>query len=135
MVNINLRGPLQVLKGIRSRFGKESSVVFLSSVAANKGSYDPLYSMVKGGINSLVKSLAVELQPTIRVNAIAPSLVEDSPVYHRMTSDFREKHLNATLSKRLLRPEECGEAILFLIQSQHINGQVIHINGGQYFGN
>ena len=79
-------------------------------------------------------TLARELSPEVRVNALAPSLISDSPVFERMTPDFRSKHLNATLNKRLLLPEECAHTIWFLLNQEHITGQIIHLNGGQYFG-
>lgn len=134
MFNIHVIGPIYFIKAIRKKMKKDSSIIFISSVAAYKGSYDPTYATVKGALNSLTRTLAKELSPTTRVNAIAPSLIEGSPVHKRMTPDFEEKHLNATLNKRLLQPKECAETILFLLRNKHITGQIIHLNGGQYFG-
>jgi 3-oxoacyl-[acyl-carrier protein] reductase len=134
MFGIHVLGPIYFIQAVQDKLNDGASIIFVSSVAAYKGSYDPTYATVKGAINSLTRTLAKELSPKIRVNAIAPSLVEGSPVFKRMTSDFKEKHLNATLNKRLLQPEECAETILFLLRNQHITGQIIHLNGGQYFG-
>jgi NAD(P)-dependent dehydrogenase (short-subunit alcohol dehydrogenase family) len=61
-------------------------------------------------------------------------LVEDSPVFNGMTADFKEKHINNTLNKRLATADDCAAAISFLLTQEHITGQAIHINGGQYFG-
>jgi len=135
MMDIHLKGPIFLIKNIKNKIRENGSVILVSSVAANLGSYDPLYSTFKGGVNSMVKTLAREFKGKIRVNAISPSLIADSTVYHRMTEDFRLKHQNSTLSKRLLQPGEVAGAIFFLVENEHINGQIIHINGGQYFGN
>lgn len=134
MFSIHVTGPLLMIQALQDKFTKGAAIIFISSVAAYKGSYDPTYATVKGAINAMTRTLARELSPHVRVNAIAPSLVVDSPVYDRMTPDFREKHLNSTLNKRLLRPEECANSIWFLLSNQHITGQIIHLNGGQYFG-
>lgn len=134
MFGIHVTGPLWLIKKLQDKFNPGASIIFTSSVAAYKGSYDPCYATVKGATNALTRTLARELSPKIRVNAIAPSLVSNSPVFERMTPDFRAKHLNATLNKRLLLPEECADTAWFLINQDHITGQIIHLNGGQYFG-
>ena len=93
------------------------------------------YAASKGAIISLTKALAVELAVfNINVNAIAPGLVKDSPVYNRMTQDFREVHINASLTKTLLTEEELTDMFITLISQKNLNGQIIHLNGGQYFG-
>jgi 3-oxoacyl-[acyl-carrier protein] reductase len=136
MLGVHLIGPINLLQALKQQLKPGGAIVFISSVAAYKGSYDPMYAMVKGGVLSLTRTLAVELGKSgIRVNCIAPGLVEDSPVFNRMTPDFREKHINNTLNKKLASPHDCAEAIYFLLTQTHITGQVLHINGGQFFGN
>lgn len=134
MFGIHVTGPMWLIKKLQDKFNPGASIILISSVAAYKGSYDPCYATVKGATNALTRTLARELSPNVRVNAIAPSLVSGSPVFERMTPDFREKHLNATLNKRFLKPEECAHTAWFLINNDHITGQIIHLNGGQYFG-
>ena len=134
MFGIHVTGPMWLIKKIQDKINPGGILIFTSSVAAYKGSYDPCYATVKGATNALTRTLARELSPDVRVNAIAPSLISNSPVFERMTPDFREKHLNATLNKRLLKPEECADTAWFLINNDHITGQIIHLNGGQYFG-
>lgn len=130
MMNVNLLGPMELIKTLLPFFNNNASITLISSPAADKGSYDPLYASVKGGTNSLVKTLAKELAPNIRVNAISPSLIIDSKVYKGMTEDFQLKHLNNTLTKRHTTAIECAELIEFLLQAKQITGQVIQLNGG-----
>jgi len=134
MISIHYSGPLWLIKQLKPKLIKGSHITFISSIASNKGSYDPVYASVKGAINSLVKTLARELAPITRVNGIAPGLIKDSPVFERMTSEFRNKHLDTILTQEFLNVEEVAETILFLENHKSINGQIIHINGGQYFG-
>ncbi|MDP1974007.1 MAG: SDR family oxidoreductase, partial [Sediminibacterium sp.] len=84
----------------------------------------------------MTRTLANELSAKkIRVNAIAPGLVKDTPVHKGMTPDVKEKHLKQTLLNQLTTASDCAEAIYFLFTQQQMTGQVVHINGGQYFGN
>ncbi|MCR9155246.1 MAG: SDR family oxidoreductase [Bacteroidetes bacterium] len=134
MIAIHYAGPLWLIKHLQAKFSSEASILFCSSVAAYKGSYDPTYASLKGAVNSLVRTLARELAPKVRVNAIAPGLVKDSPVYNRMTQDFRERHANASLTKTLLTEKELTDMFITMISQKNLNGQIIHLNGGQYFG-
>ncbi|HEX7414975.1 MAG TPA: SDR family oxidoreductase [Bacteroidia bacterium] len=135
MLQIHVAGPLNVVKALLKNLKEHSAIVFISSIAAYKGSYDPMYATAKGAVLSLCRTLAVELSKyKIRVNCIAPGLVEGTPVFNGMTSDFREKHINNTLDKKLATTDDCVNAIYFLLTQEHITGQVIHINGGHYFG-
>lgn len=134
MFDLHYAGPLWLIKCLQDKLTNESCITLISSVAANKGSYDPVYASMKGAINSLVRTLARELAPHTRVNAVAPGLVMDTPVYGRMSQEFRDRHLSNTLTNRLLTAKEIAETILFLNRQQSINGQILHINGGQYYG-
>lgn len=135
MIDIHYKGPLWLIKQLKNKLNHGSSIVFISSVAANKGSYDATYASLKSAINGLTRSLAKELAPTTTVNAVAPGLIQDSPVFERMTDEFREKHLSANLNQQLLIPNEVAAAVNFCLKQPQLTGQIIHLNGGQYFGN
>ena len=134
MVAVHVVGPMLLLQALQSHLKDGSGVVFLSSVAAYRGSYDPSYAAANGAVAAMTRSLARGLAPRVRVNAIAPSLVADSPVFAQMTPDFRENHLRTTPLGRLATPRDCAEAVLFLLTHRHMTGSVLHLNGGQYFG-
>ncbi len=134
MFNIHVMGPLLFIKNIANEINEGGSITFISSPAAYQGSYDPSYAAVKGAINALVRTLAKDLAPKIRVNAMSPSLIIDSPVYNRMTNDFRAKHINNSLTKTLTTSQQCAEGILFLIKGEQVTGQILHINGGLIYG-
>lgn len=134
MIDLHFAGPLWLIKCLCDKFTPDSTITLISSIASTKGSYDPVYASVKGAVNSLVRTLARELAPVTRVNAIAPGLVKDTPVYQRMTEDFCERHLSNTLTKRLLSASEIAEMVQVFGNQKNLNGQIIHLNGGQYFG-
>lgn len=136
MMDIHVSGPLFVVQSLRSKIKKGGGIIFISSVAAQKGSYDPSYAIAKSAVDGMTRTLARELaKDKIRVNAIAPGLVKGTPVHKRMTPDFRENHLNNTLLQQLTTTTDCAEGIYFLLKQKQVTGQVLHINGGQYFGN
>lgn len=130
MNNIHVLGPILFMQKIVPNMNNDSAIILLSSPAAIKGSYDPIYAAAKGAVNSLVKTLAKDLGPAIRVNAVSPSLIIDSPVYERMTPDFREKHQNNTYTKQNTTAQQCAEAIYFMGEHPQITGQVLQVNGG-----
>jgi len=130
MFNIHVIGPMILLQKLIPNMNDNGSIVLFSSPAAQKGSYDPSYSAVKGAINSLVKTLAKDVGPKLRVNAISPSLVTDSTVFKRMTEDFRLKHLNNTLTKKNTTTLDCIHAIVYLMNGNQVTGQVLQVNGG-----
>lgn len=135
MINLHYKGPLWLVKCLQSKFTNSSALVFISSVAAYKGSYDPTYASLKSAVNGLVRTLARELAPGTCVAAVAPGLIENSPVFDRMTEDFKQKHIDANLQQRLLNADEVARAIKFIIDNPQITGQIINFNGGQYFAN
>ncbi|PHQ80708.1 MAG: pteridine reductase [Coxiella sp. (in: Bacteria)] len=86
-----------------------------------------IYSMTKAALNSMVRSLAQELAPEVRVNAIAPGsmLVANTNVPAAGVNNQ-----NALLDKAP-EVEDIAQAVLFAVQSQYMTGQVITIDGGQ----
>ncbi|GAA4373106.1 SDR family oxidoreductase [Actinomadura verrucosospora] len=134
MFATHVTGPLLFIRSARHLLAKGSSIVFLSSPAAYRGSYDPCYAAAKGATIALVRTLAKELAPDVRVNALSPSIVEDSPVARRMTPDFRARHREASLLERTLSMDECADAVVFLVSHPHVTGATLHLNGGEFLG-
>jgi len=134
MLAIHVSGPILLLKALEPKLRPGSAVVFISSVAASRGSYDPAYAAAKGGLLSLGRSLAREWAPKVRVNVLAPGLIEGTPVFESMTPEFRARHAGSTLLERLGTVEECASAIEFLLTHPHLSGTVLHMDGGQFHG-
>ena len=134
MLTVHIGGPLLLLQSIRPKLAEGAGVVLAGSVAAYRGSFDPAYGAAKGGTVALARTLARNLAPRVRVNALAPGLVAETSVFGLMTDDFRQQHLDTTLMGRLATPGDCAEAIHFLLTHPHVTGVVLHLNGGQYFG-
>ncbi len=112
-----------------------ASVVLFSSVAASQGfKFHASIGMAKGAVNGLVLSLAAELAPNIRVNAIAPSLTK-TPLTKNLLSNQKMAEAIGSLHalERLGQPQDIASLAAFLIspRSGWITGQIIGVDGGR----
>jgi NAD(P)-dependent dehydrogenase (short-subunit alcohol dehydrogenase family) len=108
--------------------------VLFSTVAVQAGfNFHSQVAVSKGAIEGLSKSLAAEFAPTIRVNAIAPSLT-DTPLASKMLDKPEKKEANAQRHplKRIGEADDIAQAAAFLLsdKSSWITGQVLHVDGG-----
>jgi NAD(P)-dependent dehydrogenase (short-subunit alcohol dehydrogenase family) len=113
---------------------KNSSVVLFSTVAVQTGmAYHASVAMAKGAVEGLTKSLAAELAPQIRVNAIAPSIT-DTPLAERLLSTDEKRKASAKRHplNKIGSSEEIANGVHFLLSDESLwmTGQIIHIDGG-----
>lgn len=116
------------------RKSDSASVVFISSVAASAGlPFHASIAMAKAAVEGLTRALAAELAPTIRVNCIAPSMVE-TPLTARFidTPEKRDQLAKRNALRKIGTPADIASMITFLLQeeSSWITGQVLGIDGG-----
>jgi NAD(P)-dependent dehydrogenase (short-subunit alcohol dehydrogenase family) len=135
-LEINFIGLIKSLKSVLKNLtaSNSASIVLFSTVAVQRGM--PFHSSVsssKGAIEGLAKSLAAEFSPKIRVNVIAPSLV-NTPLANRfLNNDLKiEKSANRHPLKRIGSASDIANLIDYLIsdKSSWITGQIIAIDGG-----
>ncbi len=133
---INSLGAVAFVQAYLSNIKKSpnASIVFLSSVAASIGlPFHSSIAMAKGGIEGLTKALAAELAPSIRVNCVAPSLV-NTPMGEKFinTPDKMEQMKKRNPLQMVGNPTDVANAIVFLLsdESAWVTGQVIAIDGG-----
>jgi ketoreductase RED2 len=107
----------------------DAVVINVSSVAGLRatGSSIP-YAVSKAGVNHLTVLLANVLAPEIRVNAVAPGLV-DTP-WTADWDDIREAVRRRAPLRRSAQPEDIAEAVMGLIHARHVTGQVVTVDGG-----
>jgi NAD(P)-dependent dehydrogenase (short-subunit alcohol dehydrogenase family) len=111
-----------------------ASIVLFSTVAVQNGfNFHSQISASKGAIEGLTRSLAAELAPKIRVNAIAPSLTDTPLASTLLNSDTkRESNADRHPLKRIGTPQDMAQMAHFLISEKAgwITGQVLHVDGG-----
>jgi NAD(P)-dependent dehydrogenase (short-subunit alcohol dehydrogenase family) len=86
------------------------------------------HSVGKAGLLAFTRQLAIELAPEVKVNAVSPGPVLPPPGY---TDEQAERVAQGTLLKRWGTPKDVADAVLFLIESDYITGEVITVDGGE----
>ena len=130
----NFTAQAALLRRLLPRFNHGAQVWMLSSISGDRGSFDPVYAASKAALVAFVKSLATWLAPALRVNALAPALIEGSAMFEAMTPERRSHHLATTPTGRLTTPAEIAAVIVNLCEPAwaNLNGQVIRLNGGAH---
>ncbi len=135
-LNLQVMGAVRILQLIlpKLKASSQGSVVLFSTVAVQTGF--PFHAQVaisKGAIEGLTRSLAAEFAPTIRFNAIAPSLT-NTPLAEKLLSSPEKIEANGQRHplKRIGEAEDIAEAACFLLtdKSSWITGQILHVDGG-----
>jgi NAD(P)-dependent dehydrogenase (short-subunit alcohol dehydrogenase family) len=126
----------KVFQGRKVYAGENGSVVFISSVMAQVGtSVSAVYSMTKGALDGMARSLAMELaNRRIRVNCVAPAFVK-TPMFERLEKQWDSSQYARVESLHPLgygRPEDVAHAVAFLLAdtARWITGTVLVVDGG-----
>jgi 3-oxoacyl-[acyl-carrier protein] reductase len=134
IVAVNVRAPFFLVQQLLPIMCKGSSIVFLSSLAARAVvGTEPAYAATKGAIDTLVKHFASMLGARgIRVNAVAPGVVETDMLNFTKTGADRDFALGIQALKRLAQPDDIGGVIAFLASedARWITGDIIRVDGG-----
>ncbi|PTM43361.1 SDR family NAD(P)-dependent oxidoreductase [Bosea sp. 124] len=130
-IAINLDGVFHSCRAAIPHLAEGSAIVNIASMAGHRGSYAHAhYAAAKGGVLSLTRSLALELAPRTRVNAVSPGLIE-GPMVQPLIAKKPELIPNTPM-KRLGTPEEVAGVVAFLCSdlARFVTGETIHVNGG-----
>jgi pteridine reductase len=132
LMGVNLRAPFFLSQQAAPELKKQAGcIVNMVDIYGSVGLKDHVvYSAAKAGLIALTRSLARELAPEVRVNAVAPGAIlwpegdADELAHQRIVS--------ATPLKRTGTPEEIGEAVLFLVRdATFTSGHVLPVDGGR----
>jgi len=131
---LNVRAPFFLVQQLLPILGKGASVVFVSSLAARAvvGTL-PAYAATKGAIETMTKHFASLLgERGVRVNAVAPGVVETEMSNFTKTENGRNYALGMQTLKRLAQPDDIGGVVAFLAsdEARWITGDIIHVDGG-----
>ncbi|WP_405396702.1 SDR family NAD(P)-dependent oxidoreductase [Maribacter sp. Asnod2-G09] len=133
-MELNFFAMVKIVKQIISLMNDDSSMVFFSTIAVGTGM--PFHTSVaaaKGAIEGFAKSMAAEYAPKVRVNVIAPSLV-DTPLAKRLLNNDKKREMMSERHplKRVGNPEDIANAAVFLLsdKSTWMTGQIIGVDGG-----
>ena len=137
VMNIDLKGYFNYIRAAAPLFRGQKSgrIINVTSINGLRGKFGQSnYSAAKAGIIGLTKTVARELgKYGITVNAVAPGLIL-TDMMAKMPEEAKAVSLNETVLKRLGEPEDVAHLVSFLSSdlAQHITGEVIKVDGGQY---
>lgn len=135
VIDLNLLGPVAVTRAFLDGMIEQKSgkVVTVASDAGRVGSLgETVYSGAKGGAIAFSKSLAREMARfNITVNCVCPGPT-DTPLLAKVPEKHREAFVRVTPLRRLGKPSEIADAVLFFAsnQSNFVTGQVLSVSGG-----
>jgi len=136
VLDINVKGMIY----FSQKFGKKlyesqrkGVIVNMSSVSGLEGSSDAIYGLSKAAILGLTKSCAINFSPYIRVNAVAPTMV-NTPMMDTIPDWRKKEYLNHHLIDTPVLPEDVADTVTFLLsdKSKHYTGATFDINNGGY---
>ncbi len=131
-IGVNLDGVFYTCRAAIPLLVQGSAVVNIASMAGHRGSFmHTHYATAKGGVLAFSRSLARELAPKVRVNAVSPGLI-DTPLIQPLLKTSGPALIEQTVLKRLGRPDEVATVIAFLCSdwASFITAETVHINGG-----
>jgi pteridine reductase len=133
LVGTNLKAPFFLSQAASAPLAaNEGCIVNIADIYGDRPLKNhPIYSAAKAGLIMLTKSLARELAPKVRVNAIAPGVI----LWPEKDLDdmAKQRMISSTPLKRSGNPEDIARTVLFLIRdAEFITGQVMAVDGGRW---
>jgi pteridine reductase len=134
LIGANLRAPLFLAQAAAPALKKaQGAIVNLTDIHAERPLKSYLvYSVAKAGLVALTRSLARELAPEVRVNAVAPGpiLWPDDESFDELS---RQRIISHTLLKREGTPDDIAKAVHFLLaEATYVTGETINVDGGRH---
>jgi len=131
---VNVRAPFFLIQQLLPVLLDGSSITLVSSMAARVASEIlPAYAATKGAVDTLVKQLAFALGPRgIRVNAVAPGVVETAMSPFTRTEAGRKGTLSMQALKRIAQPDDIAAVVSFLASddARWVTGDTVRVDGG-----
>ncbi len=135
LIGADLRAPLFIAQAAAPALKKsQGAIVNITDIHAERPLKNyVLYSIAKAGLVGLTRSLARELAPEIRVNAVAPGPIlwpDDADAFDELS---RQRIISHTPLKREGTPDDIAKAVLFLlVEATYVTGETINVDGGRH---
>ena len=132
---VHIRAPFLLVKAAQPHFSKGATVLFYSSTVTQSG-FAPYaaYTAVKGGVDAMARSLAVELAPDVRVNVVVPGFTGTPMVFNQYEAApwLEDAIVQRTPVGFLGGPESAAHAAAFLVSdlSTYVHGTRLVVDGG-----
>lgn len=124
VIDSHLTGAFLMTRAAAPLLREGAAIINMASTRAFMSEpFTEAYAAAKGGMVALTHALAVSLGPRVRVNAIAPGWISDSP---DLADDDHEQHP----AGRVGRPDDVADAVMFLANAGFITGETLTLDGG-----
>ncbi len=136
VIAANLTGAYLAAEWAAPRVTRPGAIVLISSIAAYSGGSRAgavAYSAAKAGVLGLMRGLARELAPQgVAVNAVAPGFIAGTGFFGG--ADPSDRLVPQIPAGRAGHVDDVAGAVAYLLHAPYVHGQVLHVNGGWYFG-
>jgi|TARA_B100000902_G_scaffold278169_1_gene264026 pteridine reductase len=132
LMGSNLKAPLFLIQSFYKELEKNKGfIINVTDINVDKALVNhSIYLAAKSGLQTLTKSLAKELAPNIRVNAIAPGAILEPPNVE-WTTEQKNNIINAVPMKRMGTEKDIVDAAIYLSEAEYVTGQILNIDGGK----
>ena len=132
LMGSNLKAPLFLIQSLHKELEKNKGfIINVTDINVDRALVNhSIYLAAKSGLQTLTKSLAKELAPYIRVNAIAPGAILEPP-NTEWTSEQKNNIINAVPMKRMGTEKDIVDAAIYLSEAEYVTGQILNIDGGK----
>ena len=132
ILSTNLVGPFRCAHAAAPHLAKTRGAIVSTASIAGLGTRGSsiAYGASKAGLINLTRNLGMALGPEVRVNAVAPGLV-DTPWTQPWPQERKRHYIDSTMIKRIVKPEEIANAMLFLAVHPAISGQTLAVDCGR----
>jgi pteridine reductase len=134
LMDSNLKAPFFLTQLASPYLAKtRGAVINLTDIHIERPFRDyAVYCISKAGLAALTRTLAKELGPLVRVNAISPGMVFWPEGENTVSDSIKQKIVEEAALKRIGKPEDIAKAVLFFIRdADYITGQVLAVDGGR----
>jgi pteridine reductase len=132
LMGSNLKAPLFLIQAFKEELKKRKGfIINFTDINVDKAfTNHSIYLAAKSGLQTLTKSLAKELAPEIRVNAIAPGAILEPPNV-QWTAEQKNNIINSVPMARMGSEKDIVDAVIYISDADYVTGQILNIDGGK----
>ena len=132
LMGSNLKAPLFLIQSFHKELEKNKGfIINVTDINVDRALVNhSIYLAAKSGLQTLTRSLAKELAPNIRVNAIAPGAILEPPNVE-WTTEQKNNIINTVPMKRMGTEKDIVDAAIYLSEAEYVTGQILNVDGGK----
>ena len=132
LMGSNLKAPLFLIQSLCDSLRKNKGfIINITDINVNRALINhSIYLAAKSGLQTITQSLAKELAPDIRVNAIAPGAILEPPDV-TWTKEQKDNIIKLIPMSRMGNEKDIADAAIYLSEAEYVTGQILNVDGGK----